>query len=176
MVGMFRRSTLTILAAGSVLSLALLSQTCRPHVTVETTAPGGSAAGSGGQLVGAGGVSIATGGAAAHGAGGQPGGSGQGASGVNPCNGTSQGCSSDQYPVGETCAECFCRCCNHPGDMDPCLASAECVAYITCVMSCANGPPCAAGCELPCDTGSEPACYLADCHNWMCEHACGVTY
>lgn len=88
------------------------------------------------------------------------------------CAAQSGECSSAVYPARESCAECSCRCCDQGTLVEECLASPECEAYLTCLRLCTD-TSCTAKCGLPCDTGSEPACYLADCHSWICSHACG---
>ncbi len=88
------------------------------------------------------------------------------------CAAQSGQCSSDVYPEGETCGECSCRCCDYGTLVEECLSSPDCKAYLTCLRLCTDAN-CTAKCGLPCDTGAEPACYLADCHSWICSHACG---
>lgn len=89
-----------------------------------------------------------------------------GSSGVVPTGGR---CSSNVYPAGETCAECLARCC---GERE-CQGNGACLGYRGCVGECKRGLPCEQGCTVDCPTGSEPVCYLTDCHHWMCRHACG---
>lgn len=85
-------------------------------------------------------------------------------------------CSSIEYPEGESCEECFCRCCNIEDLMTECEADPACMTYVECVIGCEGDSTCLAACDLPCPTGNEPVCYLTDCHNWVCAHACGGPY
>ena len=89
------------------------------------------------------------------------------------CGFVSGECSSDQYPAGETCEECFCRCCNVADLMTQCQGEPACMDYVECLIACDGDPACVGGCNLPCPTGAEAACYLEDCRNWVCAHTCG---
>ncbi len=87
----------------------------------------------------------------------------------NPGNGS---CTSDNHPGGESCGACSCRCCDWTEYIEACKASPECGAYLACLRNCTD-TDCTKKCPLPCPA-SEAACMLADCHAWVCGHACGV--
>ncbi|APR77804.1 Hypothetical protein A7982_03151 [Minicystis rosea] len=92
---------------------------------------------------------------------------------THQCSGWGGACSSAPHPEDESCFACSCRCCNDATLIEQCLADAACVAWLDCLRGCEGGKPCGDACGFPCDTGKEPGCYLLDCHNWICEHACG---
>ncbi len=87
----------------------------------------------------------------------------------NPGNGS---CTSDNHPSDESCGACSCRCCDWTQYIEACKASPECSAYLACLRTCTDAN-CTKTCPLPCPA-SETACMLADCHAWVCGHACGV--
>ncbi|APR88288.1 hypothetical protein A7982_13637 [Minicystis rosea] len=90
------------------------------------------------------------------------------------CSATGAVCStSDVFPEGEGCFACSCRCCNDTTSINDCLADATCAAWLDCMRGCTDEAQCWAQCGAPCATGTEAACYLMDCHNWMCGHGCG---
>ena len=74
---------------------------------------------------------------------------------------------------GSDAGACSCRCCDAPVYMDACMASPDCMAYVACLRGCTD-TNCTSKCPLHCDTGMEPACYLADGHAWVCGHGCGT--
>lgn len=92
----------------------------------------------------------------------------------NVPDGGSPLCSSAEYPDGETCAACLSRCC----PTSQCFGDATCMTHWECMATCESGVPCENGCSSSgaeaCDAGNDVVCYFLDCHNWMCDHACGV--
>jgi hypothetical protein len=158
-----RVDLLPVLAIG-----VMLGGGCGGKVVVETGFGSGDDA-----LHGHHGQGGGQGGGPLGGQGGGPGVAGAGST-LESCAQPAQSCSSDHYPAGESCDQCFCRCCNFPGDMASCEQSPGCMAWVACMRTCAGGLPCMAGCTWPCDTGNEPECYLGDCFNWVCSHACGT--